>query len=157
MPPTYANTVSVKKTHCEWWDAVREIYHSRRTVWIGYPGFRFSRRRHRYRSCRWAPVQVPLAGLWTSLHSTVEFAAASAESRRASRAGEEPTVPLQHLRQRICDGVQSTDAHIEGQSCMYCEFFLFSFFLVFIIFPFLRWLLLINVLIFIIRGRFSIT
>lgn len=68
---------------------------------------------------RWTTVQVPFTGLRAGLHPTVEFAATPEESRRSGGAGEEPAVPLQHLRQGLRHGVQPPYPHVEGQSCMY--------------------------------------
>lgn len=68
---------------------------------------------------RWTTVQVPFTGLRAGLHPTVEFAATPEESRRSGGAGEEPAVPLQHLRQGFRHGVQPPYPHVEGQSCMY--------------------------------------
>lgn len=68
---------------------------------------------------RWTTVQVPFTGLRAGLHPTVEFAATPEESRRSGGAGEEPAVPLQHLRQGLRHGVQPPYSHVEGQSCMY--------------------------------------
>lgn len=69
--------------------------------------------------CRWTSVQVPSTGLRAGVHSIIEFAATPSESRRPGGTGEEPAVPLQHLRQRLRHRIQPSYPHVEGQSCMY--------------------------------------
>ena len=60
-------------------------------------------------------LQMPPPRVWQGLHPALELAAALAEPRRAARAHEKQTLPLQHLRERIRDGELTAHPHGEGK------------------------------------------
>lgn len=71
---------------------------------------------------RWKTLPLPRAGMRTSLHPAVEFAATPSQSRCPAGAGQEQAVSVRHMRQRLRHRVLSAHPHGQGNQ----NFFFFS-------------------------------